>query len=66
MIHALEELYRKDLRTEMNDITDATITGRDVTLEEFKYMQGVVRGLAVAERLFLDRVAQIKEQDNDF
>ncbi len=65
MIHALEERYRQDLRNEMNELTDAVITSENMSIEAIRHMQGVVKGLAIAERFFLDRAAQLKEESYD-
>lgn len=65
MIHALEERYRQDLRNEMNELTDAVITSENMSIEAIRHMQGVVKGLAIAERFFLDRAAQLKEASYD-
>ncbi len=65
MIHTLEELYRQDLRNEMNVITDSVATNEELTIEKVRHLQGVIKGLAVAERFFLDRMQQAREALDD-
>ena len=47
-------VLRSKLRQRMNELADAIATGTCVTYEDYKYMCGVIEGLAYAERDILD------------
>jgi hypothetical protein len=57
------ELLRKHLRDRMNDVTDSMATGACQDFAAYRRMNGVIEGLAYAERMLLDMVdAAIKAQ----
>ncbi len=49
----------------MNVITDSVATNEELTIEKVRHLQGVIKGLAVAERFFLDRMQQAREALDD-
>lgn len=51
------------LREEMNSIADDVSTGMCASFEDYKYLVGIINGLARAERIILD-IAQ-KQSDVD-
>ena len=59
-----EELFKKAIRLQMNDLADVVATGGAQSFEEYKHLTGQVAGLAFAERIFLDLVAKFHEEDD--
>ena len=55
---------REKLRTDMNNFTDDMANGQCVTIEQYRELCGVIRGLAFAERHLMDLAEKMKE-DND-
>lgn len=47
-----EELFKKAIRLQMNDLADVVATGGAQTFDEYKHLTGQVAGLAFAERIF--------------
>jgi hypothetical protein len=58
------DALRKRLREDMNNFSDDMATGQCASLESYKELCGVIRGLAIAERNLLD-LAQNFEEDDD-
>jgi len=58
------DALRKRLREDMNNFSDDMATGQCASLESYKELCGVIRGLAIAERHLLD-LAQNFEEDDD-
>ena len=60
----IEEEYKKELRKLMNDYADTVSTGGAQDFPQYRYLVGVIEGLAIAERAFLDLVdAANKSED---
>ena len=59
------DLLRKDLRQKMNDVTDTVATGGCQDFGDYKHLTGVIEGLAIAERMLLDRVEAAKKLEGD-
>lgn len=55
-------LFNEYLRREMNNYADDVATGQCADFSAYKELCGVIRGLALAERLLLDLA---KEKDDD-
>ena len=60
---SLEELFRKELRKQMNDLADVAATGGIRDWDAYKYLTGQIAGLAAAERLFLDFIETSQKED---
>jgi hypothetical protein len=55
---------RDKIRQDMNNFTDDMANGQCTTIEQYRELCGVIRGLAYAERHLLD-LAEYLEKDND-
>lgn len=64
MIKPFGEHLRKEIRKDMNDMTDALASGDAKSYEEYAHMTGVIKGLAQAERLLLDLMEAAEKSDN--
>ena len=53
-------MFQKNIRERMNELADAIATGSAQSFEEYQKMVGVIEGLALAEREFLDLVEALK------
>ena len=61
---SLEEEYKKELRKVMNDYADTVSTGGAQDFPQYRHLVGVIEGIAIAERAFLDLVdAANKSED---
>tara|TARA_A100000171_G_C2079038_1_gene118698 strand:+ start:146 stop:343 length:198 start_codon:yes stop_codon:yes gene_type:complete len=61
---SLDEEYKKELRKIMNDYADTVSTGGAGDFPQYRHLVGVIEGLAIAERAFLDLVdAANKSED---
>ena len=58
------EAYRKAIRDTMNDRTDDIATGCAQDFPDYRYRVGVIEGLALAEREFLDIMERIERADD--
>lgn len=56
----LIEKFRSRLRSLMNDRADNVATGSCTDFDEYKHQTGVIEGLALAEREFLDIVEELE------
>jgi hypothetical protein len=56
----LIEKFRSRLRDLMNDRADNVATGSCTDFDEYKHQTGVIEGLALAEREFLDIVEELE------
>jgi len=54
------EAYKEALRSVMNDKADDIATGSAQDFADYKYRVGVIEGLALAEREFLDIIERIE------
>ena len=61
----LEERYRRNLRDHMNRIADDLSAGEVPDWPAYKKMTGVIEGLALAEREFLDLMEGSGESPED-
>ena len=60
----IDEEYKKELRKVMNDYADTVSTGGAQDFPQYRHLVGVIEGLAIAERAFLDLVdAANKSED---
>ena len=53
---SIEDQYKKDLRKIMNDYADNVSTGSAQDFPQYRHLVGVIEGLAIAERAFLDLI----------
>jgi len=56
----LIEKFKSRLRSLMNDRADNVATGSCTDFDEYKHQTGVIEGLALAEREFLDIVEELE------
>ena len=56
----LIEKFRSRLRGLMNDRADNVATGSCTDFDEYKHQTGVIEGLALAEREFLDIIEELE------
>jgi hypothetical protein len=57
------ELYRETIRQLLNDKADDIATGSAQDFADYRHKTGVIEGLALAEREFLDIVERIERED---
>lgn len=57
-------VLRTKIRTQLNDLADNIAGGSAKDFGEYRYMCGVIHGLALAERELLDLVESAKRNDN--
>tara|TARA_Y100000004_G_scaffold128400_1_gene144607 strand:- start:584 stop:781 length:198 start_codon:yes stop_codon:yes gene_type:complete len=63
-VASIEDEYKKELRKVMNDYADTVSTGGAQDFPQYRHLVGVIEGLAIAERAFLDLVdAANKSED---
>ena len=55
-MNTIDEEYKKELRKIMNDYADTVSTGGAGDFPQYRHLVGVIEGLAIAERAFLDLV----------
>ena len=61
---SIEEEFKKEVRRIMNDYADNVSTGSAQDFPQDRHLVGVIEGLAIAERAFLDLVdAANKSED---
>jgi len=61
---SIEEEFKKEVRRIMNDYADNVSTGSAQDFPQYRHLVGVIEGLAIAERAFLDLVdAANKSED---
>ena len=66
MIRTFGEHLRKEIRKDMEELTDAIAGGNLTSYEEYAHYTGVIKGLAYAERHVLDLMdAAEKNSDED-
>jgi len=58
------EAYKDALRSIMNDKADDVATGSAQDFADYRYMVGVIEGLALAEREFLDIIERIERSQD--
>lgn len=58
----LEESFKKEVRSQMNELADIVAAGSVKSFEEYKFITGQIAGLAYAERIFLDTLEQYNKE----
>jgi hypothetical protein len=58
------EAYKETLRSVMNDKADDIATGSAQDFPDYRYRVGVIEGLALAEREFLDIIERIERAED--
>lgn len=61
MAKSWSELFKEKLRENMNNKADDLATGCASDFADYKYHVGVIEGLALAEREFLDIIERIEK-----
>ena len=64
MAKSWSEAYKEALRSVMNDKADDIATGSAQDFADYKYRGGVIEGLALAEREFLDIIERIERAED--
>lgn len=64
MAKSWSEAYKDALRSIMNDKADDVATGSAQDFADYRYMVGVIEGLALAEREFLDIIERIERSQD--
>lgn len=64
MAKSWSEAYKEALRSVMNDKADDIATGSAQDFADYKYRVGVIEGLALAEREFLDIIERIERAED--
>ena len=63
---SIEDAFKEELRKLMNDYADTVSTGGATDFPHYRHLVGVIEGLALAERTFLDLIdAANKQEDLD-
>ena len=57
----IEEEFKKDLRQLMNEYADTVSAGGATDFSHYRHLVGVIEGLAIAERAFLDLIDAAKK-----
>ena len=65
MIRTFGEHLRKEIRKDMDALTDAIATGSANSYDEYTHYTGVIKGLAQAERLVLDLMEAAEKTTED-
>jgi hypothetical protein len=60
-----EDHFRKEVRKLMNELADTTATGGCSTWEMYQSLTGEIKGLAEAERIFLDMVESYNKEEDE-
>ena len=59
----IEEEFKKDLRQLMNEYADTVSAGGATDFSHYRHLVGVIEGLAIAERAFLDIIDAAKKSE---
>jgi len=59
----LEEFFKKEVRSQMNELADIVAAGSVKSFDEYKFITGQIAGLAYAERIFLDTLNEYKKDE---
>ena len=57
------DLIRKKIRHHMNEIADDLAGGAAIDYPNYRYLVGMISGLAIAEREILDMLERADEED---
>jgi|TARA_R100000995_G_scaffold83940_2_gene61182 hypothetical protein len=63
-MNSFEDLFRDRIRILMNDYADTVSTGGATDFPHYRHLVGVIEGLALAERAFLDTVDAAKKEED--
>jgi hypothetical protein len=58
----LEEFFKKEVRSQMNELADIVAAGSVKSFDEYKFITGQIAGLAYAERIFLDTLEEYNKE----
>ena len=59
----IEEEFKKDLLQLMNEYADTVSAGGATDFSHYRHLVGVIEGLAIAERAFLDIIDAAKKSE---
>lgn len=65
MIQSLQELHNRELRKRRQDLTDSLVNNDMQSLEDYRYVTGEIQGLIIAEVLFNDAIAKMRNDEED-
>jgi len=65
MIDSFASVLRDKLRADMNNYADDIATGQCPDFTSYKYLCGLIQGLAIAERHVLDLVEAMNKGEED-
>ena len=57
------ELFREKIREQMNNKADDLATGSASDFPDYRFRVGVIEGLAIAEREFLDIIERVEKEE---
>lgn len=63
MLDKFGTVLRDQLRKDMNNYADDLASGQCASFEQYRYLCGVIQGLAIAERYLLDLAKREEESD---
>ena len=63
-MNSFEDVFKEELRKIMNDYADTVSTGGATDFPHYRHLVGVIEGLALAERAFLDTVDAAKKEED--
>jgi hypothetical protein len=64
MAKTVLDVLQERIRQQLNDYADDAATGVCKDFSEYRYLCGVIRGLATAERMLLDLADQLEHSDD--
>jgi len=64
MAKTVLDVLQERIRQQLNDYADDVATGACTDFSEYRYLCGVIRGLATAERMLLDLADQLEHSDD--
>tara|TARA_R110000824_G_scaffold191997_1_gene373931 strand:+ start:627 stop:818 length:192 start_codon:yes stop_codon:yes gene_type:complete len=63
-MNSFEDVFKEELRKIMNDYADTVSTGGATDFPHYRHLVGVIEGLALAERVFLDIIDAAKKSED--
>lgn len=63
MLDKFGTVLRDQLRKDMNNYADDLASGQCASFEQYRYLCGVIQGLAIAERYLIDLAKREEESD---
>ena len=60
---SFEDVYKKEIRKLMNEYADTVSAGGATDFSHYRHLVGVIEGLSIAERAFLDIIDAAKKSE---